>query len=320
MSAIELADMTDACEEADVGDAIEGGYSASTKLNDTIEANKEQISEDDLNNLNDYINSGGKVGTINNNALKSAADNVIDSGKQTLAKLSKAFQTFNPKANFTELTFDDNLDPNKVGQETADANKDVLTREEAGIRKEIPDPADAAKKFEKAETEESDATKRTRYKMYTRLMTILAVGGTVGTLIYALARIADDMTGCYEVEVGKGQSMLKCNNKTKLRTNCICDDTLNPKTASKLLSDTTNGNGCIIDSTHTCPTYQYTYEVYHWWDLAAIIANTLQSDYDKGAGGAGAAGRWFASHWWVVLILIAVPMILLIILRSIKKT
>ena len=323
---IEMADMADEAVAADVGDAIGASASAATELSDTIELQRTTDIKEDLENLDSAIESGD-VSTIKNSSIKAAAQKVIDAAKQTLAKLTEVYQKFNPKAKFTELKFEDNLDSSKVGQDVADANKDVLSRQEAGIRAKITDPKAASEKFEKAAETESDATKRARYKMITRFLGVLAVGGVLGTLIYAFAKLGDDMTGCYEVEVGKGQALLSCNNKTDLQQNCTCDVTASPEKVTKIVTDPTSatppGNGCIVDSTHECPAFQYVYKTVHWWDVAANVANSLQNDYNDLFGGDGIIPKtlkWLEDHWWVILLIVCVPILLTLILKMTSKS
>jgi heme oxygenase len=323
---IEMTDMSDESVTANVDEVIGEGASAATELSDAIESQRTADIKDDLEKLDAAIESGD-VSKINNPSIRAAAQKVIDTAKQTLAKLTEVYQKFNPTANFTELKFEDNLDPAKVTKEVADANNDVLSRQEAGIRAKITDPNAASEKFEKAAETESDATKRARYEMITRFLGVLAVGGVLGTLIYAFSKIADDMTGCYEVEVGKGQAILSCNSKTDLRQNCTCDVTLTPETAAKLLTNATSatppGNGCIVDSTHECPAFQYVYKTVHWWDVAAIIANDLNNDYNDVFGGDGIIPKtlnWLESHWWVILLIVCVPILLTLILKMTSKS
>ena len=322
---IEMGDMSGAADSADMEGAISANATAATELSDAVESQRAEDIKEDLENLEDAIESGD-VSNIKNLEIKAAGQKVIDAGKQTLAKLTDTYQKFNPKANFTQLKFEDNFDPAKVGQDAADANKDVLNRQEAGIRKKIPNPKDASEKFDKASDEESDSTKRARYKMYTRVFSILALGGTLGTLIAVFAHLADEMTGCYEVETGKGENLLSCNSKTDLHQNCTCDVTVTPEKAAHLLTDPTtatpSGNGCIVDSTHTCPAFQYTYKVFHWWDVAAIVAGDLQQDYNDVFGGGGIipqALHWLESHWWVILLIVCLPVLLGLILKLVNK-
>ena len=325
---IEMADMADEAVAADVGDAIGASASAATELSDTIELQRTTDIKEDLENLDSAIESGD-VSTIKNSSIKAAAQKVIDTAKQTLAKLTEVYQKFNPKAKFTELKFEDNLDSTKgkVTKEVADANNDVLNRQEAGIRAKITDPKAASAKFEKAAEEETDATKRARYEMITRFLGVLAVGGVLGTLIYAFAKLGDDMTGCYEVEVGKGQALLSCNNKTDLQQNCTCDVTASPEKVTKIVTDPTSatppGNGCIVDSTHECPAFQYVYKTVHWWDVAANVANSLQNDYNDLFGGDGIIPKtlkWLEDHWWVILLIVCLPILLTLILKMTSKS
>ena len=316
MSEIELAEFAAEAETVGVEGALEASQAASEELAETIQKEGEQTLKNDLNKLDKAIESGDLSG-IKNPDLKQSAQNKLDKAKETLQTISKTFQKFNPKANFTKLKLADNFDSSIVGKDVAEANTDVMNRLDQGINKEIPDKLSVSEKFEKAAEKETDATKRERLKLLSQTLKVLAGAAVVGGLITALSGISDSLTGCYEIKIGGDLTKLNCSSDSNIRTNCTCN-VYTSKAETKLTS--TPDNGCIVDSSHTCPTnYQYSYKKVYWWDVLSNVAVHLQKDFTDIAGGTGAILQWFAKNWWVVLILISVPILLLIIKGFLKS-
>ena len=324
---IEMGDLSAAADDAGVDVAAEASRGASDNLATETEQDKDQQDTADKEGLDNYIEGTGDT-PPKNTALKTAADNLISKAKDTLAKLTKAFQKFNPKANIDRLNFKDNFDPNKVGKDVADANQDVMDRIGKGVEKTVPDPVDAAEKFEKAADEETDSTKRARYKLYRTMAKLLAAGLIAGGFVDLLIKLADSMTGCYEIVIkgGTGQNILICGNSDKtLSTNCTCNVLTNK--AETLLTSPTPGNNCAIDSSHTCDpsassTYSYVYKKVYWWDVLSDIVTHLQQDYEDIFGGNGIIQKtlnWLESHWWVILLIVCVPILLTLIIKLTSK-
>ena len=121
------------------------------------------------------------------------------------------------------------------------------------------------------------------------------------TLKDTLEQIAQSFNECDEVNYSaRTQTKLTCDtNNPNLKSNCIC--------GTSGSAPFLQGICTTFDPTHTCPTFDYVFIEYHWYNLFAAVVHGVE-----------AIPSWFGKNKWNILIGVSIFFAILILFGLIK--
>ena len=178
------------------------------------------------------------------------------------------------------------------------------------------DIAALKKQYEELAAKEPNPTTRDRLWRAAKIFGALTlVGGVLAGLIELFKHLADEKSGCFQLDIGSGKEDVKldCGSTAMSSTNCNCTgaDTF------KILTDS-----CGVTSDQTCAptgTYRYIYRHYSAWDVFCDFVDTAAGDVQKGFDFLDNIGQFFTKYGiWIflgLLILIGAPLIFSLIKR-----
>jgi hypothetical protein len=219
---------------------------------------------------------GGKIADIESNVGKVSIDDTFDSTK-------------NP----TNSTFLKNL---------IDFFKEKFNiKSDADIEKIAKDAKDKAE----TTTNPKERGKWTRRAYIFGGLSL--VGLTIAGLIELFKRLADEKSGCYQLQIGSGKEdiLLNCGSLPLDNSNCNCE----AASFTGLVANCTN-----ITKDQTCDNnYKYLYRHYTAWDVFCDFVDTAAEDVQGAFNFLGSLGDFFKKYGiWifiVILLIIFIPLV-----------
>lgn len=294
------------------GAAAVDGIAIGNKVADTIAGESEEAVKTTVAQLENL--TGGEAIpatpsiTPDVQSIIDATNARLTAMSEVITKLGGDFEAL--KSQVGKISIDDAFDSGKNPQNAKMLDNTGKYIQEKFNLKTQDDIAALAKKIEeKAAKEPNPTTREQLWKAAKIFGALTLVGGVLAGLIELFKHLADEKSGCFQLDIGSGKEDVKldCGSTAMSSTNCNCTsaDTF------KILTDS-----CGVTSDQTCAptgTYRYIYRHYSAWDVFCDFVDTAAGDVQKSFDFLDNIGQFFTKYGiWIflgLLILIGAPLI-----------
>ena len=296
------------------------GIAVSKKVADNIESGRAADAAATITQLTSLTKGEAITGPITADVQSTiqATGARLDAQSDVIGKLGGDAGAL--KGQVGKVSIDDTFDPVKNPKNAKLLDNSAEYVQERFNIKTQDDIAALSKKLEEKAAKEPNPTTREKLIKYAKIIGGLTIlGGVLTGLIELFKHLADEKSGCFQLDVGSGKEDVKldCGATAMSSTNCNCTgpDTFKILTGS-----------CGVTSDQSCAptgTYRYIYRHYSAWDVFCDFVDTAVDDVQKSFDFLDNIGKFFTQYGiWIflgLLILIGAPLIFSLIKISLES-